>query len=221
MKGILRTRRAARTAHAGLDVARVHLARWLAWLAGDAPIEVVNAALLRRTRRVASLLAAFGAEVGDQAVVHGPLVIHNADPGYENLSIGRKAHVGRGVLLDLTRPIVIEEKATVSMGATILTHADVGDRPLAARYPREERETRIGSGAYVGANATILPGCHIGRRAVLGAGAVVTAPVPDGAVAVGIPARVVAAGGNLDEIDGLAQEPLLRWQQPQKAGREA
>ena len=50
----------------------------------------------------------------------------------------------------------------------------------------------IGAGAWVGAGAKILDGVVIGRNAVIGAGAVVRDEVPAGAVAVGVPARVVA-----------------------------
>lgn len=49
----------------------------------------------------------------------------------------------------------------------------------------------IGDDVLVGARAIILPGIKIGSRAVIGAGAVVSRDVPDGAVVVGNPARVV------------------------------
>ena len=45
--------------------------------------------------------------------------------------------------------------------------------------------------AWVGAGATILPGVCIGRHASVGAGSVVTKDVPDYAVAVGNPAKVI------------------------------
>jgi maltose O-acetyltransferase len=44
---------------------------------------------------------------------------------------------------------------------------------------------------WVGANAILLPGVHVGRGSVIGAGAVVTNPIPSGVLAVGNPARVV------------------------------
>jgi len=52
--------------------------------------------------------------------------------------------------------------------------------------------TRVCEGASIGSNAVILPGLTIGRRAVIGAGAVVTKDVPDEAVVAGNPARPVA-----------------------------
>jgi UDP-2-acetamido-3-amino-2,3-dideoxy-glucuronate N-acetyltransferase len=51
--------------------------------------------------------------------------------------------------------------------------------------------TRVRRRASIGSNATILPGITIGENAMIGAGAVVTSDVPDHAIVVGIPARVV------------------------------
>lgn len=49
----------------------------------------------------------------------------------------------------------------------------------------------VGDAALVGTNATVLPRVKIGRSATVGAGAVVTEDVPDYAVVVGNPARVI------------------------------
>lgn len=49
----------------------------------------------------------------------------------------------------------------------------------------------IGDAAWLGANVVVLAGVRIGHRAVVGAGAVVTRDVPDDAVAVGNPARLI------------------------------
>ena len=52
-------------------------------------------------------------------------------------------------------------------------------------------ETYVEQGASIGSSATILCGVRIGKKAVIGAGAVVTKDVPSNAVAVGNPARVI------------------------------
>jgi maltose O-acetyltransferase len=154
-------------------------------------IAAINRRLLL-SGRCEALLAQFGAAVGEGCVLHGPLVMHNAANDYRNLSIGSNVHIGPLVVLDLAESLAIEDDATVSMGSTILTHADVGDRPLAEVYPRRASATRIGAGAWIGANATVLPGCDLGTRSVVGAGAVVLEPVPDEAVVGGVPARPLA-----------------------------
>jgi sugar O-acyltransferase (sialic acid O-acetyltransferase NeuD family) len=49
----------------------------------------------------------------------------------------------------------------------------------------------VGEGTLVGAGATVAPGVTIGKWATIGAGAVIIAGIPDYAVAVGNPARVI------------------------------
>jgi acetyltransferase-like isoleucine patch superfamily enzyme len=49
----------------------------------------------------------------------------------------------------------------------------------------------VGDGVFIGANATILPRLQIGSWSTIGAGAVVTKHVPDGAVVAGNPARII------------------------------
>ncbi|NFN64098.1 sugar O-acetyltransferase [Clostridium botulinum] len=49
----------------------------------------------------------------------------------------------------------------------------------------------IGDGAWIGGGTTINPGVKIGRNAVIGSGSVVTKDIPDNAVAVGNPCRVI------------------------------
>ena len=63
-------------------------------------------------------------------------------------------------------------------------------RPILAQDRRSAGVT-IGDGAWLGAGAKILDGVSIGERAVVGAGAVVRDSVPPGAIAVGIPAKVI------------------------------
>jgi UDP-2-acetamido-3-amino-2,3-dideoxy-glucuronate N-acetyltransferase len=53
----------------------------------------------------------------------------------------------------------------------------------------EYRRTRVGRGASIGANATIICGHDIGEYAFIGAGAVVTSDVPPYALMMGVPAR--------------------------------
>ena len=53
------------------------------------------------------------------------------------------------------------------------------------------KPVEIGAYAWLGAGVTVLPGVRVGRHAVVGAASVVTKDVPDYAVAVGNPARVI------------------------------
>lgn len=66
----------------------------------------------------------------------------------------------------------------------------------------------IGNDVWIGANAVILPGVNIGNGAVIGAGAVVTKNVPDYAVVVGVPAKVLKYRFNHQQIEILNK---VRW----------
>jgi acetyltransferase-like isoleucine patch superfamily enzyme len=57
--------------------------------------------------------------------------------------------------------------------------------------PRTSAGITLGDDEWLGAGAKVLDGVKIGSRVAVGAGAVVTSDLPDGVVAVGVPARVV------------------------------
>ena len=66
--------------------------------------------------------------------------------------------------------------------------------PMEAQLRRRQefgRPVEIGRDVWVGGAAIILPGVHIGSRAVIGAGSVVTRDVPEGVFAAGNPCRVI------------------------------
>ncbi len=86
----------------------------------------------------------------------------------------------------------IEIESGVMIGPYVyITDGDHGHDPAAGvrGQPMELSPVLISSGAWIGAHACILKGVTIGRNAVVGAGAVVTADVPPGAVVGGVPAR--------------------------------
>jgi acetyltransferase-like isoleucine patch superfamily enzyme len=146
-------------------------------------------------------LRSYGARVGEDVRFRSPLVIHNSDdaPGryYGKLEIGSHCYFGRELFLDLQDRIVVEDHVTVSHRVMILTHTDAGTSPLRDTFvPTSNAPVVIRSGAYIGANATILQGVEIGRSSIVGAGAVVTRSVPAGSVVVGVPARVVKSLGS-------------------------
>lgn len=52
-------------------------------------------------------------------------------------------------------------------------------------------KVKIGEGSFIGAGSVILPGVSVGRYSTIGAGAVVNTNIPDGCMAVGVPARII------------------------------
>jgi UDP-2-acetamido-3-amino-2,3-dideoxy-glucuronate N-acetyltransferase len=93
----------------------------------------------------------------------------------EGVEIGDEVFVGHGVMFTNDS----FPRATTAEGR-VQTVADW--RPLPTQVRRR---------ASIGSNATILPGVTIGEGAMIGAGAVVTRDVPDHAIVVGVPARIV------------------------------
>ena len=65
----------------------------------------------------------------------------------------------------------------------------------------------VGEYSFVGANTTILPNVKIGSHCVIGAGSVVTKDIPDGMVAVGVPARIICSTKDYAEKSKLTMPP--------------
>jgi serine O-acetyltransferase len=100
------------------------------------------------------------------------------------------ARIGDGVFIDHGMGVVIGETAEVGDGCTIYQGVTLGGTSLtkgAKRHPT------LGRNVVVGAGAKILGGFTVGDDAAVGSNAVVTKPVPAGATAVGIPARIIQA----------------------------
>ena len=127
-------------------------------------------------------------------VINGPLWFDNLPDGSKplaNIEIGEKSFIGTGVFFDLPEKIIIRPQSTISAGVKILTHNDVGDRPLREKYPRKQAPVVLDSGCWIGANAVVLAGVTIGKNAVVAAGAVVTKDVEPGGIVGGVPARPI------------------------------
>ncbi len=72
------------------------------------------------------------------------------------------------------------------------TDANIGAGTITANFDGQQKNrTEIGDGAFVGVDTMLVAPVKLGKGARTGAGSVVTKDVPDGATAVGVPARVV------------------------------
>ena len=77
---------------------------------------------------------------------------------------------------------------------------------------RAEQRIHIGHDTWIGHGAVIMPGVTVGTGAVIGANAVVTHDVPDYAIAVGVPARVIRQ--RFDQSIAAALLALRWWDWP-------
>ncbi|MFQ5544940.1 MAG: acyltransferase [Acidiferrobacterales bacterium] len=137
------------------------------------------------------ILQAFGATIGQTTRIHGPLLIIGEFHDFSALQIGSQTHVGADTLFDLTAPINIGDRVTISPRCSFLTHLNVGQSALQRIYPPTHGGVAIGNDAYLGTGATVLHGVKIGECALVAAGALVERDVPPYTLVAGVPARPV------------------------------
>ena len=130
-------------------------------------------------------------EIGDGVYVGHQTILK----GYHQnrLVIGARSWIGQQCFLHSAGGITIGERVGIGPGVKILTSTHRG-QPVDTHIMDTDLEfapVTIGDGADIGVGAVILPGVTIGLRAQIGAGAVVAEPVPDYAIAAGVPARIL------------------------------
>ena len=124
-----------------------------------------------------------GKNLGEGSTIAPPL----SGAALDMLKIGRGVFVNSNLLAMARGGITIGDHARIAANVQLLSNNhDPYDLDVLTCKPVE-----IGDYAWIGAGATVLPGVRVGRHAVIGAASVVTKDVPDYAVAVGNPARVI------------------------------
>ena len=98
------------------------------------------------------------------------------------------AKIGTCVFFDHGMGVVVGETAEIGDGCTIYQGVTLGGTSL---YKGEKRHPTLGKNVVVSAGAKVLGGFLVGDGAKIGSNAVVIKPVPAGATAVGIPARII------------------------------
>jgi UDP-2-acetamido-3-amino-2,3-dideoxy-glucuronate N-acetyltransferase len=146
--------------------------------------------------------------IHETAVVEEPEAIHESTHVWHFCHVMRGARIGKNVSLGqncfVASGVVIGDGVRVQNNVSLYQGVELADEvfvgPSAVftnvANPRatvsrktEYQATRVGRGATIGANATLLPGVTLGRWSFVAAGAVVTANVPDFALVAGVPAR--------------------------------
>ena len=115
---------------------------------------------------------------------------YSIDLPYET-QIGSGLYIGHIFGIVLNPKVVIGKNVNLSQGITI---------GVANRGPRKGYPT-IGNNVYIGPGAVIIGNIKIGNNVAIGANCVVTKDIPDNAVAVGIPAKIISYNGSVDYIN--------------------
>jgi len=120
-----------------------------------------------------------GAKIGSEVNICSHCFIEN------DVIIGDRVTIKCGV--QIWDGVILEDEVFIGPNVTFTNDKT----PRSKIYSNKQTKTLVMRGASIGGGATILPGVEIGRGAMVGAGAVVTKSVPDSAVVVGNPARVM------------------------------
>jgi acetyltransferase-like isoleucine patch superfamily enzyme len=152
--------------------------------------------------------------IGDNVVIDDNCLVDAKGDTNRGITIGSGVFIGRNTILSCKDgDIELHNGANVGFNCEIFSASTVtvGRDTLIAAYcylvggdhdfsdpslpivaqARRSAGISVGEGAWLGAGARILDGVTIGDRAIIGAAAVVREAVAPGAIAVGIPARVV------------------------------
>jgi serine O-acetyltransferase len=123
-----------------------------------------------------------------------------------NIELPPQAAIGPGLFLPHAGYIVVASNVVIGRHCTLTQGVTIGHRSggsvLSLAGPA------IGDRVYIGPGAVILGPINIGSDVLIGANAVVTRSVPDRAVVVGNPARVISTKGSFDLIkyDGMDRD---------------
>ena len=124
-----------------------------------------------------------GENLGEGSTIALPL----SGAALDMLKIGKDVFVNSNLLAMARGGITIGDHTRIAANVQLISNNhDPYDLNVLTCKPVE-----IGAYAWIGAGATVLPGVRVGCHAVIGASSVVTKDVPDYAIAVGNPARVI------------------------------
>jgi acetyltransferase-like isoleucine patch superfamily enzyme len=129
--------------------------------------------------------------LGEAVRLYGDCLLETGQGG--SITIGERSRVHRGChLIAYKAPIQIGCDVGISQNCAFYSynHGVAPGRPVSAQPLQTHGPIVIEDHAWLGVGVIVLDGVRIGNGAVIGAGAVVTRDIPDGAIASGVPARV-------------------------------
>lgn len=141
-------------------------------------------------------------EMGDQVHILRDTIIETGFGGY--LSVGSRTTINpRCQLNAYMAPIEIGEGVQIAPNCALYSydHGFAPGKTIREQPLRTKGGITIGDDVWLGFGVIVLSGVHIGKGAAVGAGSIVTHDIPDEAIAVGRPARVVRMRSDLAHVE--------------------
>jgi len=139
---------------------------------------VIKKTKIGKNSRVYDQVNLYGCEIGKNTKIDAFVYME------EGVTIGDNCKIRPFVFIPTG--VVIEDDVFIAPNVTF-----TNDKHPRAHGDWTLLRTRVKRFASIGAGSTINPGVKIGKNALIGTGSVVTKDIPDNAIAVGIPARVI------------------------------
>lgn len=127
------------------------------------------------------------AHCGEGCFLEGPFY---ANWGGKFLSLGNNVYVNFHWTIVDDAPIMIGDNVMIGPNVTMTTATHPIDPKQRKKGLQRNLPITIEDNVWIGANVVILPGVHIGKNSVIGAGSVVTKDIPENVVAFGNPCKV-------------------------------
>jgi acetyltransferase-like isoleucine patch superfamily enzyme len=131
-------------------------------------------------------------QLGDLVQVHRDVIIQTGAGGA--VTVGPGCRIQPRCILSAFKGRIILEKGVGLAPNCVLypyNHGVAPDKPIRQQPLESKGDIIIEEEAWLGVGVTVLDGVRIGKGAVVGAGSVVTRDIPEGAIAFGVPARVI------------------------------
>ena len=152
------------------------------------------------------------AECGENCYIELPF---RANWGGHHLHFGNNIYANSNLTLVDDGHIYVGDKVMFGPNVSIATANHPINAELRGRGLQYNKDVYIEENVWIGANVAIVPGVHIGKNTIIGAGSVVTKDIPENVVAVGNPCRVLRKVGEHDR-EFFYRDERIDWENLQK-----
>lgn len=145
--------------------------------------------------------------VSDQADLRSTVKVYNPD----NLIMGKCTKIDHhSIIINSNAKFILKDYSAASVNLTVVTgnhpqfpgryYQTISKKKEGIDYKLYDKDVVVENDVWIGCNVTLLSGVHIGRSAVIAAGAVVSKDIPPYCIAGGVPAKVIKIKWSIDEI---------------------